>query len=53
MQADALSTALMVLGPDAGQALALREEIAALFIVKDGNGFAELSTPAFERHLVG
>ncbi|MCP4315265.1 MAG: FAD:protein FMN transferase [Hyphomicrobiales bacterium] len=53
MRADALSTALMVLGPDAGYGLALREEIAALFIVKDGKGFAELSSPAFEQYLIG
>ncbi len=53
MQADALSTALMVLGPNAGYELALREEIAAFFIVKDGNSFAEVSSPAFERFLLG
>lgn len=53
MQADAWSTALMVLGPDAGYELVLREEIAALFIVKDGQSFAEVSSPAFERFLLG
>jgi thiamine biosynthesis lipoprotein len=53
IEADALSTALMVLGPDAGYELALREEIAALFIVKDGKSFAEVSSPAFTRYLLG
>ncbi len=53
MQADALSTALMVLGPDAGYELALGQEIAALFIVKDGKSFAEVGSPAFERYLLG
>lgn len=53
MQADALSTALMVLGPDAGYELALRKEIAALFIVKGRKSFAEVSSPAFERYLLG
>jgi thiamine biosynthesis lipoprotein len=47
--ADALDTALMVLGPEAGRALAVREHLAARFVVrqKDG-GFAEWSTPEFE-----
>ncbi len=53
MQADALSTALMVLGPDAGYEMALRQEIAALFIVKDARSFVEVSSPAFERYLLG
>ena len=47
--ADALATALMVLGPDAGRSLAVRERLAARFVErrKDGS-FAEWSTPAFE-----
>lgn len=53
MQADALSTALMVLGPDAGYELASREGIAALFIVKDGQDFAEVGSPGFEQFLLG
>jgi thiamine biosynthesis lipoprotein len=49
--ADAYSTALMVLGPDEGMALAGRLGLAALFIERNagGSGFRELSTPAFER----
>lgn len=50
MQADALSTALMVLGPEAGYRLAKRENLAALFIVKDGRRFAEIGSPEFERY---
>jgi hypothetical protein len=39
----------MVLGPDAGMALAGRLGLAALFIERnaDGPGFKERSTPAF------
>jgi FAD:protein FMN transferase len=47
--ADALATTLMVLGPDAGRALAARERLAARFVVRQPDGqFAEWSTPAFE-----
>lgn len=49
--ADALATALMVLGPDAGFRLAKRENLAAFFVIKNGKGFTEISTPEFERHL--
>ena len=52
MQADALSTALMVLGPEAGLALARREGIAALFIAKTSRGFVERVTPEFEPYLI-
>ncbi len=48
MVADALSTALMVLGPEEGWELALREHLAVLFLVRDGDGFSERMTPAFE-----
>ncbi len=47
--ADALATALLVLGPDAGAALASRLELAALFVVQDGDGLTASHTPAFER----
>jgi thiamine biosynthesis lipoprotein len=53
MLADVLSTALMVLGPDDGWALAEREKLAALFILQDGDGFAEVTSSAFERYRVG
>jgi FAD:protein FMN transferase len=47
MQADALATALMVLGPDQGFELAEQEMIAAFFIIKSDDGFVEKSTSAY------
>lgn len=47
MQADALSTALFVLGPDAGLELAKSQNIAAFFIAKDGDNLREFSSPEF------
>jgi thiamine biosynthesis lipoprotein len=47
--ADGLATALSVLGPEAGYAFVVQHELAALFILRDGDGFAERSTPQFER----
>ncbi len=52
MEADALSTALMVLGPQAGFALAERHAIAALFITQDGRRLVETATGDFRRHVV-
>lgn len=52
MQADALSTALMVLGPETGLALARREAIAAFFIAKTDSGFVELVSPEFAPYLM-
>lgn len=46
-RADALATALIVLGPQAGLALALREGIAAYFIERGEAGFVAQATPAF------
>lgn len=48
VRADAFDTALMVLGPDEGMALATRLDLAALFIERTGNGFSERATPRFE-----
>ena len=50
-RADALATALNVLGPTEGPALAARVGVAALFLVRtesDTNGFEARTTPAFE-----
>lgn len=44
MRADALATALLVLGPDAGPALARRERLAALFILREDDGFRTVAT---------
>jgi thiamine biosynthesis lipoprotein len=51
MSADALATALMVMGPEEGYALAKERNIPALFIVKKGAGFISLMTPEFEPFL--
>ncbi len=47
MEADALATALMVLGPERGFQLAEQQQMAALFIVKSDGGFVEKSTSAY------
>jgi thiamine biosynthesis lipoprotein len=52
MRADALATALMVLGPEQGFAFATRENLAAFFIVKGPHGFLEKNTDPFKRYLV-
>jgi len=50
VRADALATALIVLGPEAGYGLAEREGLAAYFIVRREDGsFGSFATPAFER----
>ncbi|HSH27084.1 MAG TPA: FAD:protein FMN transferase [Wenzhouxiangella sp.] len=52
VDADGYATALLVLGPSAGPALAERLDLAALFILRDeGGGWRELATGAFERQL--
>lgn len=54
LEADGLATALIVLGPDEGFELAVRDEVAALFLVRDNAGFVERPTPAFEaRYMPG
>ena len=46
--ADAMATALIVLGPERGYALASVRDVAALFIVREAPGrFRDLVTPAF------
>lgn len=50
MAADAWSTALMAMGPQAGLALAQEKDLAAFFIVKQGDDFVVHTTPAFERY---
>jgi FAD:protein FMN transferase len=48
VRADAFDTALMVLGADEGLALAMKLNLAALFIERSGDGFSERATPRFE-----
>ena len=47
--ADAYATALMVFAPDEGYAFAVEHDLAAYFIVHEGESeFTERVTPAFE-----
>jgi thiamine biosynthesis lipoprotein len=49
MRADALATALIVLGPQRGLALAERDRLAAHFIVRGADGrLIDAATPAFQ-----
>ena len=50
--ADAWATALNVLGPDAGFALAQRQKLAAYMIIRKDGGFETRATPDFERHIL-
>ena len=52
MHADALATALSVLGPVEGFAFAERKGLAALFIERRGDSFFERVTPAFDAAVV-
>ncbi len=45
--ADAMATALLVLGPDDGMALAEERDIPALFQLRTKDGFSEAMSPAF------
>jgi len=51
MKADALATALMVLGAEQGYQLAEKQNIAALFIIKTKEGFTEKATDSFVARL--
>lgn len=52
MHADAMATALLVMGAEAGFQLAQRENLAAYFLVDNGEGFSERSTSAFQKWLM-
>jgi len=49
--ADALATALMVMGADKGLAWAQLHQVPAYFIIKQGNGFVARSTAGFNAYL--
>ncbi|MCK5479183.1 MAG: FAD:protein FMN transferase [Methylococcales bacterium] len=51
IKADALATALMVLGPIEGYKIAEEEKIAALFIIKTDDGFVEKASSSFVERL--
>ncbi len=52
MLADALSTALMIMGPADAKAYAEKHAIAALLILKSGNTFQEMRSSEFDALLV-
>jgi thiamine biosynthesis lipoprotein len=47
--ADAMATALLVLGPEDGHALAEKLRVAAYFLVRSGDGIEEISTTQFDQ----
>jgi len=49
MRSDALATALMVLGPEAGYNFARKHELAVLLVIHSDAGFVEKMTPPFEQ----
>ena len=52
-RADALATALLVLGPDRGLALAEQLGIAALLILREDDDYRAIASPAFEAAIAG
>ncbi len=50
-RADALATALMVMGPEKGMEFAGKHALAAYFLTRDGDGFVEKWSLEFERYL--
>ena len=53
MQADGWATALMVLGVEKGYDLAMRKNLAVLFVRGSESGIQQTLTPAFEDYLKG
>ena len=49
MRSDAIATALLVPGPEHSWRFAAAQDIAALFILRDGDGFTDRRTEAFRR----
>ena len=52
MRADALATALLIMGPERGLALAEQQGLAVLFILREGDAFRTRATPEFARYRV-
>jgi thiamine biosynthesis lipoprotein len=48
-RADALATAFLVMGAEKAIAFAQREQLAAVFLLRDEVGITELTTPAFDK----
>jgi thiamine biosynthesis lipoprotein len=51
MTADSLATALLVMGPDRGMALATKMEAGASYLLHTGNGLAEIDNARFRAHV--
>ncbi|MFH5806023.1 FAD:protein FMN transferase, partial [Alienimonas sp. DA493] len=51
--ADGLATAVMALGADEGAKLLEERGVAGLLIVREGDGFREIPTAAFQRQFGG
>ncbi len=49
MTADAWATALIVLGPKKGKALAEKEQLSYFFILKEKEGFSEMKSAGFDQ----
>ncbi len=49
MLADAWATTLMVLGPEKGYELAVGQDLAVVFVIREKNGFSRKPTPAFNK----
>jgi thiamine biosynthesis lipoprotein len=52
MSADALSTAMMVLGPEEGLDLAQRLDLPALFLLRSDEGVVERATQSFKERVI-
>jgi thiamine biosynthesis lipoprotein len=50
--ADALATALNVMGPTIGYNFALEKKLPVFMIVREENGFIEKMTPEFENFIL-
>jgi thiamine biosynthesis lipoprotein len=48
-RADALATALLVMGPEEGMAFAEREQLAVLMLIRTNGGIEERQTAAFAK----
>ncbi len=53
MSADALATAIMVMGPEKGMAFAEQQQLAIFMLVKQGDHFTEMHSSAFIPYLKG
>jgi thiamine biosynthesis lipoprotein len=52
MRADALATAIMVMGPEEGYRLAVDEDLAVQLIIRSGDRLQVMATPQFESFLL-